>query len=196
MKYFEAEIEGCRLLNSTVSATDEFLDRWRPAIIKQIHSDIIVDLDRDPARIGDGLTTRRGNVGLAVKAADCLPVFLFSADRIAAIHCGWRSIIKGIVQKAAGLMGDYRYAFGASIGPCCYDVQADVADLFAGQFPDALELREGRNFLDLKKCARRILGEDRLAADLDLCVKCHPEYFFSHRRGDRGKRNYAVIIKY
>jgi YfiH family protein len=195
LRYFEAEIDGNRLLFSTVSAPDEFLDEHRPAILKQVHSDVIVDLDRDPGRTGDGLTTRRRNVGLAVKAADCLPVYLFSAERIAVIHCGWRSIIKGIVQKAAALMGDHRFALGAGIGPCCYDVQADVADLFAAQFPDALERRGGKIFLDLKKCVRRILGEDRLKADLDFCVKCHPEYFFSHRRGDKGKRNYAVIVK-
>jgi copper oxidase (laccase) domain-containing protein len=55
--------------------------------------------------------------------------------------------------------------------------------------------RDGKIFLDLKKCVLGILGEDRLAGNLDLCVKCHPELFFSHRRGDVGKRNYAVIIK-
>jgi YfiH family protein len=195
LRYFEVEIDGNQLFFSTISASDEFLEKHRPALLKQIHSDIIVDLDQDPARTGDGLTTRRKNVSLAVKAADCLPVYLFSADRIAVIHCGWRSIIKGIAQKAARLLGDYRFAFGAGIGPCCYDVQTDVADLFAGQFPNALERRDGKIFLDLKKCVREILGENRLAADLDLCVKCHPEYFFSHRRGDKGKRNYAAIIK-
>lgn len=195
MRYFETKIEDNRLLFSTVSASDGFLEKFKPIFLKQIHSDIIIDLDQDPAQIGDGLTTRRKNVALGVKAADCLPVYLFSADRIAIIHCGWRSIIKGILEKAARLMGDYHFALGAGIGPCCYDIQKDVADLFTKNFSSALDHRDHGIFLDLKKCVRGILGKDRLAGNLDLCVKCHPELFFSHRRGDVGKRNYAVIIK-
>ena len=162
---------------STIHAPDEFLSKFRPTVLKQIHSDIIIDLDRDQAKIGDGLTTARKNVVLGVKAADCLPVYFFSADRIAVIHCGWRSIIKSLPQKAARLFADFRFAFGAGIGPCCYDIQKDVADLFTGDFTDALEHRNRGIFLDLKKCVSGILGRDRLAGDLDLCVKCHPNFF-------------------
>ena len=37
------------------------------------------------------------------------------------------------------------------------------------------------------------LGERDKLASLDLCTKCHPEYFYSYRRGDK-KRNYALIM--
>jgi hypothetical protein len=184
-----------RLLYSTIHAPDEFLARFKPVVLKQVHSDIIVDVDREPAGVGDGLTTARKNVGLGIKAADCLPVYLFSAGRICVIHCGWRSIIKGIPRRAARLMGDFSYVLGACIGPCCYEIRDDVAELFARDLEPALDRRRGKIFLDLKKCLTMILGEEKFAASLDYCVKCHPELFFSNRGGDKGKRNYAVIVK-
>src|SRR5262249_51470607 len=37
---------------------------------------------------------------LLVLAADCLPVALASKDRVAILHCGWRGLAAGIVERA------------------------------------------------------------------------------------------------
>ncbi len=183
-----------RVLCSTVNSPLDFLDRFKPVLLKQVHSSIIIDIDRDPDRTGDGLTTERANVRIGIKAADCLPVFLFNDKRLTAIHCGWRSLHAGIVQKAVRLMGDFQYVLGAGIGPCCYEIGGDVAGRFRPDFPAAVLQRDSRQFLDLKQCVRSIMGKDP-DADLDHCVRCRADLFFSFRRGDTDRRNYAVISR-
>lgn len=183
-----------RIVCSTVNSPLEFLGRFKPVLLKQVHSAVIIDIDRDHELIGDGLTTRLANIRIGVKAADCLPVFLFNDERLAAIHCGWRSLYAGIVQSAMRLMGDFQYVLGAGIGPCCYEVRPDVADRFRADFPEAILTRGTSLFLDLKRCVRSIMGKEP-DADLEHCVRCRADLFFSYRRGDTDRRNYAVISK-
>jgi purine-nucleoside/S-methyl-5'-thioadenosine phosphorylase / adenosine deaminase len=68
-------------------------------------------------------------------------------------------------------------AVGPAIGPCCYEVGPEVA----GRFDDDLT-RDG--ILDLWAAAERALrsaGVDRVDR-VDLCTRCNPDRFFSHRR--------------
>jgi copper oxidase (laccase) domain-containing protein len=68
------------------------------------------------------------------------------------------------------------------------------ARLFTPQYKTAIIRRDTRYFVDLKGAVIEDLGKDNLIGSLDLCTKCHPEYFYSYRRGDKNKRNYAVGI--
>ncbi len=192
LRYFQLEFENRLFLHSTKFGTDRFLDKFKPILLKQIHSDIIVDIDKGQKAAGDGLITSC-NKAIGVKIADCLPVYLFSKERIAILHCGWRSIIKGILKKVQDILVDYRYTLGASIGPCCYEIKEDVASIFDQKYPEAVINRDEKIFLDLKKAVINELGREYLVADLDHCTRCS-KYFYSYRRGDRG-RNYAVLIK-
>lgn len=192
VKYFQLSRGAVELIQSTVHGAESLLKIYDPVMLKQIHSDIIIDIDRGQSRTGDGLlSSGRANIG--IKAADCLPVFMFGGGRACLIHCGWRSIVKGLAAKAARILGDYEYYLGAAIGPCCYDVGDDVAHQFSA-WPGAAVTRGARTYLDLKKAVIQQLGPAKLIASLDLCTKCHPEYFHSYRRGDRHKRNYALIV--
>jgi copper oxidase (laccase) domain-containing protein len=165
---------------------------FEPVFLKQIHSSIIIDIDVHSERTGDGLiSAAKRNIGL--KIADCLPVYLFTPEKICIIHCGWRGIIHGIAREAARLLGEFHYALGASIGPCCYEVKHDVVNQFTQDYQNALQQRQGRHYLDLKAAVINDLGAENLLASLDFCTKCHSEYFYSHRRGDC-ERNYAIIV--
>ena len=85
-------------------------------------------------------------------------------------------------------------AIGPGIGPCCYEVAADVAEPFRRAYGDDV-LTEGR--LDLWAAAERALSEAGCAEveRTDLCTFCHPELFFSHRR-DRGLTGRQGIVAY
>lgn len=192
--YFQFTDGRIRIACSTVGSTLDFLERFKPVLLKQIHSAVIIDLDLETGRIGDGLTTVYPRLAIGIKNADCLPVFLYNEQRAVAIHCGWRSLRAGIVQNAARLLKNFRYVLAASIGPCCYEIGDDVADCFRRDHPGAVVERGFRQYLDLKKCVRSILGTEP-AADLDFCVKCRPELFFSYRRGDADRRNYAIAVR-
>jgi copper oxidase (laccase) domain-containing protein len=90
-------------------------------------------------------------------------------------------------------MDNYKYVLGASIGPCCYEVKEDTAELFTQQYKNAVIRRNRKYFIDLKGAIIEDLGKEKLIASLDFCTKCHPEYFYSYRRGDKNKRDYAIL---
>ncbi|MGH9358969.1 MAG: peptidoglycan editing factor PgeF [Candidatus Acidiferrales bacterium] len=96
---------------------------------------------------GDALLTSQPSILLTVRAADCLPVLLVDPKQrvIAAVHAGWRGLLRRVVEKTVGEM---RRIFGceprnlfAALGPsirgCCYEVGPEVVDAFRGRFPRA-----------------------------------------------------------
>ena len=194
MQFFRFRWKQIVCLYSTKQGSVSFVEIFRPLLLKQVHSDTIVDADVPHTGIGDGLISRTPGIHLGIKVADCLPVYLFNKDRVCIIHCGWRGIINGIARRAARFMNTYVYTFGASIGACCYEIQADIARVFSPAYDSALITRGDRYFLDLKKAVLQDLGVEHLVGSLDFCTKCHPEYFFSFRGGDRDARNHAVIV--
>jgi polyphenol oxidase len=131
----------------------------------------------------DGHITAQAGLGLLVLAADCYPVALSDGARVAMLHCGWRPLAGGLIEKAvAGFDSPPGAAVGPGIGGCCYEVGPEVAERFA-----AVEGAVEGRMLDL----RRVI-EHRLSAagvreieHLDRCTSCDPELYFSHRR-DKG----------
>lgn len=128
----------------------------------------------------DGHLTGTPGVGLMVLVADCLPVALAGGGRVAMLHCGWRPLAAGVIEKAVARFDEPPEAvIGPGIGPCCYEVGPEVLERFA----ELDGVADGR-MLDLKAVARRKLeaaGAARVA-DLDLCTSCRADLFFSHRR--------------
>jgi hypothetical protein len=132
----------------------------------------------------DGHATDRPALAPLVFVADCLPLALSGPGGVAMVHCGWRGLAAGIVQRGVDEVQATAAAIGPGIGPCCYEVGDEVREPFATL--DA-GVADGR-MLDLREVARRLLAEagvERVEIS-DLCTSCHPELFFSHRR-DRGR---------
>jgi polyphenol oxidase len=128
----------------------------------------------------DGHTTARHGLGLLVQVADCLPVALASERRVAMIHCGWRGLAAGIVAHALTLFeSPPAAAVGPGIGPCCYEVGAEVL----AAFDDVDGAADGR-MLDLRRIAEARLREGGVESveHVDLCTSCRDDLFFSHRR--------------
>jgi polyphenol oxidase len=132
-----------------------------------------------PADAGSGWADGSPPAAL-VFVADCLPVALSGPGGVAILHCGWRGLAAGIVERGAGAVGATDAAIGPGIGPCCYEVGDEVLAAFAGL---GGEVASGR-MLDLTEVARRLLadaGIERVEA-AGLCTSCERELFFSHRR--------------
>ena len=131
----------------------------------------------------DGHLTSEPDLGLLVLVADCYPVALSDGRRAAMLHCGWRPLAGGIVEKAvARFEATPAAAVGPGIGGCCYEVGQEVLAAFAGLDGVA----RGR-MLDLRKVIAaklRAVGVERVE-HVDRCTSCEPERYFSHRR-DRG----------
>jgi polyphenol oxidase len=134
----------------------------------------------------DGLWSDEPGVALMLVAADCLPIALarMNGDRpgLAVLHAGWKGLLAGIAAEGASALGGRLAAVvGPGIGPCCYEVQEDVAAPYRAAFGREI-VRDGR--LDLWNAAEQALraaGCERVERT-DLCTSCHPDLFFSHRR--------------
>ena len=139
----------------------------------------------DLARV-DAQVTDSPDVTPLVLVADCVPLALAAPGVVAMAHCGWRGVAAGIVERTVTAMravgeGVIRAAIGPAIGKCCYEVGPEVADVFERNgHEDALDGR----MLDLSHVVRCELEELGVAdvALAGVCVSCHPELFFSHRR--------------
>ncbi len=135
----------------------------------------------------DGQITSAPQLTPAVLVADCLPVALAGPGGAAMVHCGWRGLATGIVERAAGAVGAEAAAIGPGIGRCCYEVGDEVLAAFEGLGEG---VADGR-MLDLVEVARRLLAAAgvRSVEAARLCTSCHSELFFSHRRdGERTGR--------
>ena len=191
--YFRFAWSDCAAIYSTKHGQESLLKTMKPTFLKQIHSNIIVNIDSGHEQPGDGLVSA-ANTCLGIKIADCLPVYLLSDNKICVLHCGWRGIIGGITTKAKEMFKPFSYVLGASIGPCCYEVKQDVVALFNKDHARAIIVRDDKYYLDLKSAVIKDLGHERLLGNLDLCTKCNPQHFYSNRRGDR-QRNYALVTR-
>jgi YfiH family protein len=154
------------------------------AVVRRAEPEGLATLaDRPPC---DGLWSDEADVGMMLVAADCLPIALGRLNgappALAVLHVGWKGLLGGIVAAgAAALGGRFAAVIGPGIGPCCYEVRADVAEPYKAAFGAGV-VRDGR--LDMWRAAERALRDAGCSSveRTDLCTSCHPELFFSHRR--------------
>jgi polyphenol oxidase len=136
----------------------------------------------------DGQATAVAGLTPLVLVADCLPVALAGDGGVAMLHCGWRGLAAGIVERGARTVSAEAAAVGPGIGSCCYEVGDEVLAAFA---PLGEGVATGR-MLDLREVVRRLLrrvGVEAVEVS-ELCTSCNPELFFSHRRdgADTGRQ--------
>jgi YfiH family protein len=136
----------------------------------------------------DGQATAVAGLIPVVLVADCLPVGLAGDGGVAMLHCGWRGLAAGIVERGARTVSAEAAAVGPGIGPCCYEVGDEVLAAFA---PLGEGVATGR-MLDLREVVRRLLrraGVEGVEVS-ELCTSCNPDLFFSHRRdgADTGRQ--------
>jgi YfiH family protein len=159
------------------------LDAARLAVNRQRHSPQVRRAGAGASgRSGDGLWTDEPWLPMLALTADCLPIAIATTGRrpaLAVVHAGWRGLAAGVVTSAvAALRGAPAVAaIGPAVGPCCYEVGAEVSARF-----DADLTSDGT--LDLWSAGERALRRAGVARvdRFDLCTRCHESLFFSHRR--------------
>jgi hypothetical protein len=172
----------------------------RAARIAQVHGNTVHRIGTDyggSRRNGDGIVTAERGIALGVFSADCVPILLFDAHAgiAGALHAGWRGTLANIAAEGVRAMmalgaRPYRIraALGPSIGLCCFEVDADLADRFTGEIPDANHAqagRPGKAYMDL----RGMIGGQLRRAGLDPasmwdvgpCTRCANDRYFSRR---------------
>jgi YfiH family protein len=109
-------------------------DGW--AVVRQVHGSRVLRVE-GPGMAGeaDAMFTTSPMLPLAVGTADCLPVVIEGEGGIGIAHAGWRGAAAGIVvglrdALAAAGVSARRAAVGPGIGPCCFEVGAEVLEAF------------------------------------------------------------------
>ena len=199
----------------------------RVATLNQVHGNTVVAIRRDTAPpsegcSGDALVSDDPDVGVAVRAADCVPLLLADPETgaVAAVHAGWRgtaastsvSAVETLMRECGAKPDDLIAAIGPSIGACCYEVGSELVDAFAAAgHPRHLIDRwflappAGRGQRSAVKLRLDVAGANRdqlILAGLreknvfmcGLCTAEHPDILTSYRvEKDRAGRLAAAI---
>ena len=211
------------------------IDPDRLARVRQVHgADVAVWADgRDLRQDADIIMTSERASALAIRVADCVPLLLADprTGAVAAAHAGWRGLAARVPEVTVAALareygcraGDLMAAAGPAIGPCCYEVGADVRDRFAqAGFDEGIlarwfsatpvpaagnpsmpavvgQRRDSHWFFDGPGAARDQLLSAGLAADriflAGLCTASHPGAFCSYRRDGVGAGRLVGAIR-
>lgn len=194
----EALRENYRIVTEALGFTGENL-----CLTQQVHEKKTAKIET-PVRRSEGcdaLMTDRAGIPLMSYSADCVPILLYDPAHhaCASIHSGWRGTVKKI---AAATIADMKEAYGTdpdgvlaaigpSIGPCCFQIGADVAEEFLSAFPDETLLSpdgDGEHYhADLWRAVagtlRREGVRDEHISLAGECTACHTDRYFSCRAG-------------
>ena len=177
----------------------------------------------------DASYTAESGVVCAVLTADCLPLLVCTVDgsQVAAIHAGWRGLLAGVIGNTItamqippsppfakggiemeltclplckrGIEADFLVWLGPAIGPECFEVGAEVRDVFLEKSPaftPAFKQHSNDKWLaDIYQLARidlAMLGIDKIYGG-DFCTVTEQERFYSYRR-DKQTGRMATLI--
>ena len=178
----------------------------RIAWLEQVHGADVVDAAtaRGVPR-ADASFAHRAGVACAVLVADCLPVLICdrAATVVAAVHCGWRGLARGVLTATVRRL-DVRPCelmawFGPAIGQRRYEVGSEVRDAFVGSRADAAAafvrgIAPNKWHADLYALARtelRNLGVETICGG-GFCT-FDERRFYSYRRDGTSGRMAALI---
>ena len=184
-----------------------------PQWLEQIHGVKVVNAKADGVvRTADGSYSNQADQACLVMTADCLPILLCDKQgtQVAALHCGWRSLAKGIcargLQKFTAKSGDILAYLGPAISQSHFEVGVDVLEAFfkvARNEPHAEQIaaafvsaqRPLHFYADIYALARaelQALGVTAIYGG-DYCTYADTQRFYSYRRDKTTGRMASLI---
>jgi polyphenol oxidase len=182
---------------------DDAPDARSWAWVRQVHGASVVEVGA-PGGAGDAdaLVTAGTDISLVVLAADCAPIALVTDGAVAAVHCGWRGLLAGVLEAAVRVVrgrggGPVRAVIGPCISPSHYEFGADELQQVTRRLGTAVEGRteSGGLALDLRAGVGAALAsasvDDR--TDVRVCTFASSDYFSHRRDGVTGRQ--ALIVR-
>ncbi len=195
----------------------------RLCLVKQVHGRDVFRVTAETtvealaAAHADALITDVAGTSVAVFTADCVPVLLADpiSGAVGAVHAGWRGVIAGVLPATIAAMtsafgaepGRLCVAIGPAIGPCCFEVGAEVVTAFEAALPDVRAAGgvqtpggpAGKSHLDLRLGLRRQLasaGVPEVQVEVETaCTRCDPAgRFYSYRRDNTRTGQHLAVI--
>ncbi|HXH76113.1 MAG TPA: polyphenol oxidase family protein [Bacteriovoracaceae bacterium] len=164
--------------------------------VKQIHGIDIVSRETLPCE-ADGLIVSWEDLDrpLAIKTADCMPIFVEGEKGVVVLHAGWKGLAHGILKRPElSLILPMRAVIGPCIHKCCFEVSPD----FQENFPHSQFKHTGdKLYFDLPLEAKKQLNESFPDLEIEvapMCTCCNLS-FHSYRRNKTTERNWNLYIK-
>jgi len=185
-------------------------------------------VEADPAMpSADALVTNVPGLALCLHFADCVPIILSDPEHgaVGLVHAGWRGTLEGIARRTVQTMmrafgtrpAALWAAIGPAVGPCCYTIDDQRADLVRASFPWWPEVlvtpasgmttedetspgaKGGSNSIfNLWEANRRQLEEVGLLPDrievAGICTACATADFYSYRAEGGRTGRFAVSV--
>ncbi|MDM8225602.1 peptidoglycan editing factor PgeF [Parasutterella secunda] len=204
---YTGDVPVCVNMNRNLAAQ---LVPTDPKWLKQVHGDRVVDAETAaPEEEADASTSITPNVVCVVQVADCLPVLIAEKNGkgVAAVHCGWRSLAAGILQKTIERLreriGDPDAQFIAWLGPRIgdddFETGSDVLEAMQTSI-DGAEVafkanEDGKYLCSLTTLARMALLQVNVEEVVEArhSTYANPELFYSLRRDGKTGRHAAMI---
>jgi polyphenol oxidase len=184
--------------------------------LEQVHSGNIVRIKKedrgrgarshaDAIRAADAAITDAKEVALAVRSADCAPVFFYDKTHqaVGLAHIGWKGASERLASKMVQAFrhqflskpGDLRVALGPMIRGCCYEVGEEFKNVF-GSF---VIKRKKLHYLHLDQWIINDLQAEGVSKlhiyDSGYCTKCLKEQFPSYRLDKADVRHMMSAIQ-
>lgn len=186
----------------------------------QMHTDNVAIIDKvctqEELKDTDGVITAKENIVLATTNADCILYLLYDPQNrvIANIHSGWRGSYQRIVEKTIDKMienfncnpEDIIVCICPSIRRCCFEVDADVKEMFCEKFSFLENLdefivngyNENKFYIDtvgINNCLLQAKGiKKENIYDSGICSVCNSDLVHSYRAEKEEFKLSAAII--
>lgn len=178
---------------------------WR----QQVHGDRVLVAEGKPEGCrsyppADAFVTHQKGLALAIRTADCVPVFIFDPVQkvIGLAHAGWKGARQQIAAKTVKTMQDkfgcrcydLTVMFGPAIRSCCYQVGVE----FKEHFPEHVSARAGKLYFDMCGALRRQMRQagvpDQNISDREVCTCCGQNCFSFRRDGAKAGRMISLMV--
>ncbi len=172
----------------------------------QVHGDTIVEITKDNKKQVfdcDALVTKEKDIALAIAHADCQACILYDPEYkiVAAIHAGWKGLMKNIYQKTVDFMvNNFNTRLEnliACISPSLGPDHAEFSN-YKKEFPEKYWTykKEGKLFdlwqIGIDQLKDAGLEENNIEVS-GICTYCNSKDYFSYRRDKKTGRNATVV---
>lgn len=189
---FEKEIEGYKFCVFKEKPSFEILQ------VNQVHGPVVLNdknltLSKSEA---DGLFSLDLEVPLAIKTADCLPIFILGKKGVSLLHAGWRGVHQKIVLTPEVKQIEPYYFF---IGPFIQAKHFEVQENFRLNFPNSEHFTKVSEKLcfDLGAETRDQIKSSYPEAKIEISriSTFDDDNFHSFRRNGTTQRNWNILSK-
>ena len=172
----------------------------------QIHSNYVVEITQDnldKIADADAIVTKEKGIALAITHADCQAVLIFDPENeiIAAVHAGFRGLIKNVYQKTIDFMKGRFNSKPQNIVAC---VSASLCPKhsefknYKKEFPESFwsYKKDNYNFDQWQIAKDQLMKaglEDKNIEFANECTYCNEKDYFSFRKDNKTGRNASVI---